>query len=83
MCILLLVKWVMTFAVSVSAWLFYILGTVFTLAGILSFGFGQEPFPVMLQMVVVGFIISSLPRIGTWCIAGVEAGRLLLKEICR
>lgn len=73
MCILHLIKWMLQFAVSLSAWLFYLVAVTFTLTGILSFLFGHEPAAIMAEMVCAGFGFYLIPHIGEWCVGWITS----------
>lgn len=80
-CILCLVKWLLRFAVSLSAWIFYLLAVVFTLTGILSFCFGLEPVSVMIEMICAGFVFYLVPHVGDWCVDRITALQISIHNL--
>ena len=77
--VLIILQWISTLVVSISALLFDLVGGVYIIAGVLSFAFGQEPSGVMWKMVVTGIGICLLPQIGKWIAVQIAYLKLLAK----
>ena len=64
-------------AVSVSAWLFHLLGVVLIVMGFLSYGFALEPASEVWRMVGIGVAFCLVPEVGSWLILKITSVNIL------
>lgn len=57
-----------TVAVGLSSWIFDLLGCLFILTGIFSYGFGWDPAAEMWRLIVIGAGFCAFPIIAGWLI---------------
>lgn len=58
-----LIKWVMLFFTSLSAWIIYMLAMIFFLTGVLSYGFGLETGQEVVRILATSFVVFMIPHV--------------------
>ena len=81
--VLTLIKWIGVFLTAMSAWIFYLLAFIFFLTGVLSYGFGLDPWRECLKVIATAFFIFMLPVIGTGIVAGFGALQAIVLAFIR
>ena len=76
-----LVECVCSVAVGLSGIIFRLVGGVFILFAVLSFGFGLEPWAVALRMILGGIVFLAIPIAGTFLSAGIALLRIYIRTI--
>ena len=76
-----LVECVCSAAVGLSGIIFRLVGGVFILFAVLSFGFGLEPWAVALRMILGGIVFLAIPIAGTFLSAGIALLRTYIRTI--
>ena len=76
-----LVECVCSVAVGLSGIVFRLVGGVFILFAVLSFGFGLEPWEVALRMILGGIVFQAIPIAGTFLSAGIALLRTYIRTI--
>ena len=76
-----LVECVCSAAVGLSGIIFRLVGGVFILFAVLSFGFGLEPWAVALRMILGGIVFLAIPIAGTFLTAGIALLRTYIRTI--
>lgn len=76
-----LVQWVGFVAVSISAWIFRILGSAFIATGILSFTFSLDPLSEMWRMVGAGAAVFLAPEILGWFVVRIAFLNIWAREL--
>ena len=76
-----LVECVCSAAVELSGIIFRLVGGVFILFAVLSFGFGLEPWAVALRMILGGIVFLAIPIAGTFLSAGIALLRTYIRTI--
>ena len=66
--VLTVVQFAGTMAVSLSSWIFDILGCLFILTGFFSYGFGWDPASEMWRLIAIGAGFCAFPVIAGWLI---------------
>jgi hypothetical protein len=79
--LLCLVECVCSAAVGLSGIIFRLVGGVFILFAVLSFGFGLEPWAVALRMILGGIVFLAIPIAGTFLTAGIALIRTYIRTI--
>ena len=68
-------------AVGLSGILFRLVGGVFILFAVLSFGFGLDPWAVAVRMILGGIVFLAIPLAGTVLTAGIALLRTYIRTI--
>lgn len=76
-----LAECVCSVAVGLSGILFRVVGGVFILFAILSYGFGLEPWAVAVKMIIGGIVFLAIPIVGTFLTAGIALLRTYILTI--
>lgn len=79
--ILTLIEWICSAASTLTGVVCHVIAGVFILTGILSVGFGLEPWSVARRMILGGVLFLMLPLIATGILAGVMMLKTLVKII--
>ena len=79
--ILTLIEWICSAASTLTSVVCHVIAGVFILTGILSVGFGLEPWSVARRMILGGVLFLMLPLIATGILAGVMMLKTLVKII--
>ena len=76
-----LVECVCSATVGLSCIVFRLVGGVFILFAILSYGFGLEPWAVAVRMIFGGIVFLAIPLAGTVLTAGIALLRTYIRTI--
>ena len=76
-----LMECVCSAAIGLSSVIFRLVGGVFILFAVLSFGFGLEPWAVALRMILGGIVFLAIPIAGTFLTAGIALLRTYIRTI--
>ena len=76
-----LVECVCSATVGLSGIVFRLVGGVFILFAILSYGFGLEPWAVAVRMIFGGIVFLAIPLAGTVLTAGIALLRTYIRTI--
>lgn len=72
MCVVLTLKWIGSFCVFCSAWIFNALAFIIAVTAVLSFGFGLEDGGTVLRMLAGSFGLFIIPHIAAYIVAAVS-----------
>ena len=68
-------------AVDLSGIVFRLVGGIFILFAILSYGFGLEPWAIAVRMILSGIVFLAIPLVGTVLTVGVALLRIYIRTI--
>lgn len=79
--LLTLIELICSLVVRISDIFFRLIAGILILAGLLSFGFGLEPWSATVQSVLGGVVFLAIPFTATLLNAGISALNMLLRTI--
>ena len=79
--LLTLFEWVCSVAVNLSGVVFRVIASVFVLTGILSAGFGLEPWDEAVRIIMGGVVFLLLPMIAEIFIVGISLLKVVVRTI--
>lgn len=74
-----IIQLVVMFIIWLSATVFHVLSGIICITAILGYGFGQETGTETIRMLVVGFMLYSLPVLSGWVVVWLETIKISLK----
>lgn len=74
-----IIQLVVMFITWLSATVFHVLSGIICITAILSYGFGQETGTETIRMLVVGFVLYTLPVLSGWTVVWLETIKISLK----
>ena len=73
------IQLVVMFITWLSATVFHVLSGIICITAILGYGFGQETGTKTIRMLVVGFVLYTLPVLSGWAVVWLETIKISLK----
>ena len=64
-----LIRWIVTFAVSMSHWIFYLAASLLFLLGFVLLIFQEATFREIIPLLMLSFLLYVLPHIAIWLAA--------------
>lgn len=74
-----IIQLVVMFITWLSATVFHVLSGIICITAILGYGFGQETGTETIRMLVVGFVLYTLPVLSGWIVVWLETIKISLK----
>lgn len=74
-----IIQLVVMFITWLSATVFHVLSGIICITAILGYGFGQETGTETIRMLVVGFVLYTLPVLSGWTVVWLETIKISLK----
>lgn len=74
-----IIQLVVMFITWLSATVFHVLSGIICITAILGYGFGQETGTETIRMLVVGFMLYTLPVLSGWAVVWLETIKISLK----
>lgn len=74
-----IIQLVVMFITWLSATVFHVLSGIICITAILGYGFGQETGTETIRMLVVGFVLYTLPVLSGWAVVCLETIKISLK----
>ena len=74
-----IIQLVVMFITWLSATIFHVLSGIICITAILGYGFGQETGTETIRMLVVGFVLYTLPVLSGWTVVWLETIKISLK----
>ena len=65
-----LLRWIASFAVAMSHWIFYLAASALFCLGLICFAFHEATFQQIIPLLAVSFILYILPHIAIWIVGG-------------
>ncbi|MCB6740971.1 MULTISPECIES: hypothetical protein [Lachnospiraceae] len=74
-----IIQLVVMFITWLSAIIFHVLSGIICITAILGYGFGQETGTETIRMLVIGFVLYTLPVLSGWTVVWLETIKIILK----
>lgn len=74
-----IIQLVVMFITWLSVTVFHVLSGIICITAILGYGFGQETGTETIRMLVVGFVLYTLPVLSGWTVVWLETIKISLK----
>lgn len=74
-----IIQLVVMFITWLSATVFHVLSGIICITAILGYGFGQETGTETIRMLVIGFVLYTLPVLSGWTVVWLETIKISLK----
>ena len=74
-------EWIFSLATGISGIFFHLIAGILILTGILSFGFGLEPWSVAVRIVHGGMVFLAIPLAATVLTTGISALNIMIRTI--
>ena len=74
-------EWICSLVVGISDIFFRLIAGILILTGLLSFGFGLEPWSAAVQIILGGVVFLAIPFAAALLTAGISALNMLLRTI--
>lgn len=74
-----IIQLVIMFITWLSATIFHVLSGIICITAVLGYGFGQETGTETIRMLVVGFVLYTLPVLSSWAVVWLETIKIGLK----
>lgn len=74
-----IIQLVVMFITWLSATIFHVLSGIICITAILGYGFGQETGTETIRMLVIGFVLYTLPVLSGWTVVWLETIKISLK----
>lgn len=74
-----IIQLVVMFITWLSAIIFHVLSAIICITAILGYGFGQETGTETIRMLVIGFVLYTLPVLSGWTVVWLETIKIILK----
>lgn len=78
-----LLRWIASFAVAMSHWVFYLAASALFCLGLICFAFHEATFQQIIPLLVVSFILYILPHIAIGLIGGLAGLNARLRLFIR
>ena len=78
-----LLRWIASFAVAMSHWIFYLAASALLCLGLICFAFHEATFQQIIPLLAVSFILYILPHIAIGLIAGLAGLNARLRLFVR
>lgn len=78
-----LLRWIASFAVAMSHWIFYLAASALFCLGLICFAFHEATFQQIIPLWAVSFILYILPYIAIWIVGGLAGLNARLRLFIR
>ena len=78
-----LLRWIASFAVAMSHWIFYLAASVLFCLGLICFAFQEATFQQIIPLLAVSFILYILPHIAIGIVGGLAGLNARLRLFVR
>lgn len=78
-----LLRWIASFAVAMSHWIFYLAASALFCLGLICFAFHEATFQQIIPLLAVSFILYILPHIAIWIVGGLASLNTRLRLFVR